>query len=305
MVNLSQLTIHRSIEPGVVVDLPFLGDAPLQAGLVRRITAGNGGPMTGPGTNTYLLGRRQVAVIDPGPADEAHIAAILAQAGGDIRWILVTHTHPDHSPAAKLLAEHTGAELIGCVMTDDGHQDTSFVVDKNLEHGQRLQTDEFTLEAIATPGHVANHFCFWLPQQKLLFAGDHIMQGSTVVIIPPAGDMADYVASMALLKDYEIETIAPAHGHLMGGARRVFDTLIEHRQVREERVLATLLRVGQSSLDNLVAEVYSDIDPALYKVAKLSLWAHLLKLERESKARKRVEQHWLYGDEIWSCIGTT
>ncbi len=91
----------------------------------------------------------------------------------------------------------------------------------------------------------------------------------------------------------------------MGGARRVFDTLIEHRQVREERVLATLLRVGQSSLDNLVAEVYSDIDPALYKVAKLSLWAHLLKLERESKARKRVEQHWLYGDEIWSCIGTT
>lgn len=153
--------------------------------LVRCLTAPNGNRMTGPGTNSYLLGREQLALIDPGPVIDSHIDTLLDVCGEQLRWILVTHTHPDHSPAARVIAERSGAELIGCVMDDDGHQDRSFRVAENLRHGQLLETPEFTLQAIHTPGHVANQFCYLLQEEGLLFSGDHIMEGSSVVIIPP------------------------------------------------------------------------------------------------------------------------
>ena len=266
---------------------------------VRRITAPNAGPMTGPGTNTYLVGREQVAVIDPGPAIDSHIDAILAAAGGRIRWVLATHTHPDHSPAARRIHEQTGAELIGSAMVDDGHQDTTFQPTTNVVHGQRLVTDEFTLEAIATPGHVGNHFCFYLLEEKIVFTGDHIMQGATVVIIPPSGDMAEYINSLKALKQYSIDCLAPAHGHLMGQAENVVDTLVSHRQSREDKVIKVLRKQVQASLDELLPKAYSDVDPRLLPVAKVSLWAHLLKLEKEGRATKHAENHWLFGDELW------
>ncbi len=290
MADLHPGLVKRNIDPGVATRL---------TPRVRRINAGNGGPMTGPGTNTYLVGTRDIAVIDPGPDDEAHIDAILQQAGGRIRWLLATHTHPDHSPAARILADRTGAKLMGSVMTDDGHQDLSFQVTENLYHGQQLVTEEFTLEAVYTPGHVGNHFCFWLPEDKLIFTGDHIMQGATVVIVPPSGDMAHYLTSLELLKRYPVELLAPGHGHLMDDAVEVVDALVRHRLSRESRILAAMERLGEASLEALTADVYADVDPVLHKVAQVSLWAHLLKLEKEGRAEKHAEAHWLFGQELW------
>ena len=193
--------------------------------LVRRITAPNGNAMTGPGTNTYLLGREQIAVLDPGPIEDSHIEAIIAAGEGKIRWVVVTHTHKDHSPLAAILAEKTGAELIGSVMENpDAFQDETFKIPANIKHGDRFVTDEFTLEAIHTPGHVGNHFCYFLHEDQLLFSGDHIMDGSTVVILPPSGDMKDYLDSLALLKQYDVKGIAPGHGNLIGEPAKVIDS---------------------------------------------------------------------------------
>ncbi len=287
--------LHRSVVP-----LDFRSDAAVVVSdLVRRITAPNAGPMTGPGTNTYLVGVEAVAVIDPGPDVDSHIEAIMAAAGDRIRWLVATHTHPDHSPAARKLQALTGAELIGAAMHDDGHQDITFQPRENLQHGQKLTTAEFMLEAVATPGHVGNHFCFYLHGERTLFTGDHIMQGASVVIIPPSGDMADYIASLQRLLHYPVEHLAPAHGHIMAEAERVVKELVEHRLRRENKVLAALAGQVQASLDLLLPQVYSDIDPRLLRVAKLSLWAHLLKLEKEGRAAKHAEEHWLFGEELW------
>ncbi len=272
---------------------------------VRRITAPNPGPMTGPGTNTYLLGRREVAVIDPGPALDSHVEAILEAGDGRIRWVLATHTHPDHSPAALRLQQATGAQLIGALMAeDDGHQDTTFQPDLGLCDGQLLSSAEFSLRAVATPGHVGNHFCFYLEQEQTVFTGDHIMQGATVVIVPPSGDMADYIASLQKLKQFPVRRLAPAHGHLMGEAGRVVDELVRHRLAREAKVVEALARQPGASLDRLAETVYSDVDPRLLRVAKVSLWAHLLKLEKEGRASKHAEEHWLFGEELWQLSGS-
>ena len=178
--------------------------------LVRRIAAPNGSAMTGPGTNTFLIGRDQVAVLDPGPEYESHYQAILDAGADRIRWVVVTHTHKDHSPLAARLAAETGAELIGQMLRPaDEFQDTSFAVERDLQDGERLQTPEFTLEAIYTPGHVGNHFCFYLHEDRLLFSGDHIMDGSTVVILPPSSDMKDYLDSLQRLEQYPATGIAP------------------------------------------------------------------------------------------------
>lgn len=290
MADLHTSLVEKPIEPGVATPL---------TPLVRRVNAGNAGPMTGPGTNCYLVGLEEIAVIDPGPDDVAHIDAILSQVEGQIRWVLATHTHPDHSPAAHIIAEKTGAELIGCVMDDDGHQDISFQVTNNITHGEQLVTEEFTLEAIFTPGHVGNHFCYWLPQDKVIFTGDHIMQGATVVIVPPSGDMASYIDSLELLKQYPVEYLAPGHGHLMREATEVVDALVKHRMSREAKVVAAMQKMGEASIETLREEVYADVDPVLHKVAQVSLWAHLLKLEKEHRAEKHAEAHWLFGQELW------
>lgn len=265
---------------------------------VRRIVAPNAGVMTGPGTNTYLLGDEEVAVLDPGPAIQSHIDAILAAGDGRIRWIVCTHTHPDHSPAWQAIAEATGAEVIGASPPDDMFQDKTFKPTKELQHDDVLATAEFTLRAVHTPGHVGNHFCFHLEEEGMLFAGDHIMNGSTVVIIPPSGDMKAYIESLELLLDYPLKFIAPGHGEVMEDSRAVVEWLVNHRLKRESKVVSKLQGVGRTELDELVKLVYDDVDTSLHKMAKLSLSAHLIKLQQENRAVHYTE------DEAWELIAT-
>jgi len=270
-------------EPGVPVDLNPL---------VRRITAPNPGVMTGPGTNTYLLGHEAVAVLDPGPRIDSHVEAILAAGAGKIRWIVATHTHPDHSPAWQPLAEATGAEVIGARPWDDMFQDDTFAPGVEVQHDQLLATDEFHLRAIHTPGHVGNHFCYLLEEQGMLFTGDHIMEGSTVVIVPPSGDMKAYIDSLKLLLDYPLQTMAPGHGGVITDPAAAVNWLVEHRLKRERKVVDGLRSLGRANLDELVVVVYDDVDPGIHHMAKLSLTAHLIKLEQDGRARCEDSTHW-------------
>ena len=235
---------------------------------VRRLVAPNPGVMTGPGTNTYLLGNEEVAVLDPGPAIPAHIDAILGAAGDRIRWIVCTHTHPDHSPAWRAIAEATGAEVIGALPADDMFQDDTFAPTREIRHDDVLVTPEFSLRAVHTPGHVSNHFCYFMEQEQMLFAGDHIMNGSTVVIIPPSGDMKAYIESLQLLLDYPLESIAPGHGEVMGDSRAVVESVldvfvdvlanegrIEIRNFGVFKVKDTPARIGRNPVTKEVADV--------------------------------------------------
>lgn len=256
---------------------------------VRRIVAPNPGMMTGPGTNTYLLGAEEIAVLDPGPAIPEHIEAILAAGDGKIRWIVCTHTHMDHSPAWKAIAEATGAEVIGASPADDMFQDDTFKPANEIRHDDVLKTDEFTLRAVHTPGHVSNHYCFFLEQEQMLFAGDHIMNGSTVVIVPPSGDMKAYIESLQLLLQYPLKFIAPGHGEVMEDSAAVVEWLVNHRLKREGKVVDSLKGLGTAAMDALVAVVYDDVDVSLHEMAKLSLRAHLIKLETESRVQHNAD----------------
>jgi glyoxylase-like metal-dependent hydrolase (beta-lactamase superfamily II) len=251
---------------------------------VRRIVAPNPGPMTGPGTNTYLVGQSAVAVIDPGPAYATHIDAIIEAGQGNIRWILCTHTHPDHSPAAALLAKATGATLVGAVTADDQHQDLTFQPDQHLEDEAVIADENWSIRAIHTPGHVDNHYCFLLEQNGMVFAGDHIMNGSTVVIIPPGGNMQHYIHSLRKLLDHDVASIAPGHGGVIDDCRGEVEKLVRHRLMREAKVISALEVLGPSTLDQLVLRVYDDVKPDLHEWAKLSLHAHVLKLQAEHRA---------------------
>lgn len=260
---------------------------------VRRIVAPNPGVMTGPGTNTYLLGDNEVAVVDPGPAVPSHIEAILGAAGGKLRWIICTHTHRDHSPAAAPLAEACGAQVLGALPEDAIAQDETFRPDSLLKPDQCLETPEFFLRAIHTPGHVSNHYCFLLEDEGMLFAGDHIMNGSTVVIIPPSGDMQAYIHSLQRLLAYPLQAVAPGHGELIHHARAEIEGLVAHRLTREAKVIEGLASTGRCTVSELVKVVYDDVDSGLHKVAELSLTAHLIKLQRESQV------HFHHAEELW------
>ena len=262
--------------------------------LVRRIIAPNPGVMTGPGTNTYLVGNDEVAVVDPGPDEPSHIEAILREGAGRIRWILVTHTHEDHSPAATPLARATGAQLRGVAAPDDFYQDLIFKPDVALSDEPLLQTREFSLRAVHTPGHACNHYCLLLEQEGMLFTGDHIMNGSTVVIIPPSGDMKDYLDSLEKLKSLSLRSLAPGHGELMPEPVAVVDGIIRHRLTREAKVARVLAEAG-GTLDELVERAYDDVPRAMFPMAKYSLWAHLLKLGRDGRAVER--------DARWDATG--
>lgn len=253
---------------------------------VRRLVAPNPGPMTGPGTNTYLIGNDEVAVLDPGPAIPQHIEAILKAGDGRIRWIVCTHTHPDHSPAWQGVAAGVGAEVIviGALPADDRFQDETFRPTQCVRHDDVLKTPEFTLRAVHTPGHVSNHYCFFLEEEQMLFAGDHIMNGSTVVIVPPSGNMKAYIESLQLLLTYPLKLIAPGHGDVMEDSAAVVDWLVNHRLQREAKVLKGLQGLKRASLDELVVTVYDDVDVSLHPMAKLSLEAHLIKLQVEKSA---------------------
>jgi glyoxylase-like metal-dependent hydrolase (beta-lactamase superfamily II) len=252
---------------------------------VRRITVNNPSVLTGPGTNTYLVGQREVAVIDPGSDDPVHIQAILDACAGRLKWVLVTHTHPDHSPGAKALREATGCELIGNLIVDED-QDPSFRPQRGFAHDEMLRTDEFTLRALLTPGHVENHICYLLEEEQLLFSGDHLMEGVTVVIVPPHGDMKDYLDSLQLLHSYPLAAIAPGHGSLMFDPHREIDAVIRHRLMREAKVVRVLGERGQGTLDTLTPPVYDDVDASRHPIARYSLWAHLLKLQRDGRVRE-------------------
>jgi len=193
---------------------------------VRRIVAPNPSMMTGPGTNTYLFGRDAIAVVDPGPRLKQHIENIVDRAGAPIRWILATHTHPDHSPGVRLLAEQTGADVLGMPAPPGRHQDASFEPGRVLADGDALQTDEFTLEAIHTPGHASNHLCFLHVETNWIVTGDHVIDGSTVVIDPPDGNMKQYLESLERVKTFEPAALLPGHGDRIDEPARVIDWII-------------------------------------------------------------------------------
>ena len=268
---------------------------------VIRVTAGNSSMMTGPGTNTYLVGggpANEWAVIDPGPAIDAHVDAIIAAAPGPLTRILVTHTHTDHSPATLALKERTGASVYGLAPRHREWQDATFAADVTLSGGERIAVaTDATLLAIHTPGHASNHLCYLLEEEKTLFTGDHVMQASTVVINPPDGDMAAYMASLRSLLELDLEWLAPGHGFLMAEPRRAMQAIIGHRLKREAKVVAALQAVGPASSEALLTEVYDDVPPRLHAMARRSLDAHLLKLRDESRAVE-VNGIWAFGSHL-------
>lgn len=250
-----------------------------------RVLGRNPGMMTGPGTNSYLLGDRALTAIDPGPEDPEHTRALLHAAehlGRPIERILVTHTHRDHSPGARALAEATGAEMLGPPVPNDGLQDESWSPARLLGHGDQLDCGGVSLEVIATPGHVGNHLCYLMVDQRLLFTGDHLIQGSTVVIAPPSGSMAEYMSSLALLRDYRIDTMAPGHGELITEPMATVDKTLAHRRERERKVFEAL-DASPVTVQELVKRVYADVPDFLHGVACLSLEAHLIKLRDEDR----------------------
>lgn len=255
---------------------------------VRRLVAPNPSMMTGPGTNTYLVGENEIAVLDPGPAIAAHTDNILSKSKGYVRWILVTHTHPDHSPGVAALAEKTGAEVLGIAAPDGQHQDKTFVPDRELQHGDVFETAEFRLEVVHTPGHASNHLCYRHTELNWLFTGDHIIDGSTVVIDPPDGDMKQYIDSLRRCKDLACAALAPGHGELIEDPVRSIDWIIDHRLQREAKVLAAIEAHPGLTTHELVPHVYEDVNARLYGWAERSLLAHALKLEVEGAA---VENH--------------
>jgi glyoxylase-like metal-dependent hydrolase (beta-lactamase superfamily II) len=239
--------------------------------------------MTGPGTNTYLLGEREIAVLDPGPDDAAHLEAILRSAGAPIRFILATHTHRDHSPLAAVLARRTGARLIGVPAPGDDRQDSSFVPDRIPSDGERLELGDLRLIAIRTPGHASNCVCYLLEEERLLFTGDHVLDGVSPVIPAPDGDMTAYLESLRKLALWPVERIAPGHGALLPDAARVMSLLYEHRLARERKVLGVLGPAG-ATLEALTPCVYDDVPADRHPWAKLTLEAHLIKLARDGRA---------------------
>ena len=259
--------------------------------LVRRVVADNPGHMTGPGTNTWLVGHDEVAVIDPGPEDERHTRAIVEAGDGRIRWILCTHTHPDHSPGAAALVEATGATVLA--WSNRG----GLRVDRRIGDGFVLETEEWTLEAVHTPGHAGNHLCFLLRDEGLLFSGDHIMQGSTVVISPPDGDMGAYLASLAKVRELAPRAIAPGHGTVIEDPIGLIDWYVSHRLEREAQLRGLLEQAGSARIADLVEAAYVDLDPVLIPMAKRSVHAHLRKLAAEGAVSGTGARG------VWSVVG--
>lgn len=255
---------------------------------IVRVTAPNAGMMTGPGTNSYLVGDDDpgapLAVIDPGPDLPAHREAILAAAPRRITHVLTTHTHVDHSPGAAALAQATGARVVGRRAPPHPGQDATFAPDAEPVEGDVLHLGlGTTLYALQTPGHASNHVCWRLAEEKLLFTGDHLMQGSTVVINPPDGDMRAYLSQLERLLHMDLDWLAPGHGFLVAEPHAVIRALVAHRLKREAKVLEALQQHGPATVQALVPAAYNDTPVPLHGVAARSLLAHLLKLQAEGR----------------------
>jgi glyoxylase-like metal-dependent hydrolase (beta-lactamase superfamily II) len=253
---------------------------------LRRVLCNNPGPLTFKGTVSYIVGHGGVAIIDPGPPDETHVAALLAAVRGEtVTHIFVTHTHRDHSPAAAFLKAATGAPTLaegphrparalhaGEVPRESG--DREFVPDMALRDGDIISGDGWALEAVATPGHTANHMAFALKGTPVLFSGDHVMAWSTPVVAPPDGSMTDYMASLDKLLQRPETNYFPGHGGAVRDAPRFVDAYIRHRRSREQAILRHLSE-GESDIPTLVRAVYVGLDPRLMRAAGLSVLAHL------------------------------
>ena len=259
---------------------------------VQRVTAPNPGVMTGPGTNSYVVGDPDTGyiVIDPGPEDREHLEQIWRAANGDIRMIVCTHSHPDHSPGARPLqamCTKTRPLIYGMPSAPTARPASEFTPDRVLQNQEQLTLSgsglRHSLKAIHTPGHAANHVCLVLLEDGLLFSGDHILNGSTTVVDPPDGDMNDYLESLdklsAACDEYGIEFILPAHGHVLGFARQAIAHLKQHRLAREAKVIAAMRAKPRGSMDDWVAIAYDDVPPRMWPVAKRSLLAHVQRIE--------------------------
>ncbi len=269
--------------------------------LVNRVLAPNPSPFTYTGTQTYMVGVEAVAIIDPGPDDAAHLAALRAAiAGRPVAAVLCTHTHRDHSPAARPLAQATGAPIIGCApltLEDDGPRadaafDAEYRPDRVLTDGEQVSGPGWTLEAVTTPGHTSNHLCFALPQEQALFTGDHVMGWSTSVISPPDGDMTAYMRSMQRLTERDDIVYYPAHGEPIDAPQRLVRGMMGHRKQREGQILRFMERNGDSAIPDMVADMYKGVDPRLHGAAGRSVLAHLIDLHGRGMAERIGDGRW-------------
>lgn len=269
--------------------------------LVARVLAGNPSPYTYTGTQTYVVGNgTDRAVIDPGPAIPDHIEAILAAVGdARISAIMCTHTHRDHSPAAAPLKERTGAPIIGCaplVLEDDGPRadesfDKLYEPDQVLQDGETVVGDGWTIEAVATPGHTSNHLCLAVQESGALFTGDHVMAWSTSVIVPPDGNMSDYMASLQKIYDRDDKVYYPAHGKKVTKPRQLVRGMMGHRKQRERQIL-NLLEEAPHAIVDMVPKMYKGLDPRLKGAAGQSVRAHLIDLQNRGQV--------VLNSEVWS-----
>jgi glyoxylase-like metal-dependent hydrolase (beta-lactamase superfamily II) len=257
--------------------------------LVRRIVAPNPGPMTGPGTNTYLVGIDEVAVIDPGPDSKRHVDAIIGASMRErVRWVVLTHTHPDHAPATARLVKATGAEVVAF-----SKREPDVEVDRSVGDGESIDGTEFGLEVLHTPGHATNHICLLLEEERVLFTGDMVLDDMYSVVSPASGgDMAVYVDQLRRLKKLRLSRIAPGHGDVIEEPKAALDDYIKHRAARERQIV-DLLRKGPARVAEIVDALYEDVPGALHEAAGWQVHAHLLKLRNERKVAGRdVKSIW-------------
>jgi len=285
------------------MDEQHTGTAQSLEPLVARLLAPNPSPFTYTGTQTYLVGTTDLAVIDPGPDAPEHIDAIVAAiAGRPVTAIVITHTHRDHSPGSRPLAALTGAPIVGCaqlVLSDTGPRleagfDPDYAPDRILADGEAVAGQGWTLRAVHTPGHTSNHLCFALEETGALFTGDHVMGWSTSVVAPPDGDMADYMASLDRLMRREDRIYYPAHGDPIENPRRLVRGMMGHRKQREGQILR-LLREEARPVPEMVQRMYAGLDPRLFPAAGRSVLAHLIDLRTRGHVRE--------DGEIWSHVG--
>ncbi|MDP4025577.1 MBL fold metallo-hydrolase [Methylobacterium sp. NEAU 140] len=274
--------------PAFEAAMPAPGRIEAVAPLIRRRVAGNGGSFTASGTCTYVVGRGRVAVIDPGPEDPDHVAGLLADLAGEtVEAIVVTHTHRDHSPGARLLKARTGAPIVGCgphraaralgageVPALDASADRAHAPDRILAEGETVAGPGWNLVAVETPGHTMNHLAFSLPEADALFSGDHVMAWSTTIVAPPDGQMRAYMESLDKLRGRSEATYWPGHGGPVRDPARFVRGLMGHRRQREVAIRARLA-AGDGRIPEIVAAIYQGLAPRLRGAAALSVFAHL------------------------------